>query len=133
VLSDDNNPFADKPQQNNNIIGPSDDPKPKPTPLPIHRIVPRPLASSNLHKNEDKECIIPDIDDSNSTITKDKEPNNKPDNLLLALRRSWRTVKLTTWLQESTEYMNRPMVNYAENDNWIPRTFKEAMERSDLW
>ena len=29
--------------------------------------------------------------------------------------------------------MNRPMVNYAENDNWIPRTFKEAIERPDLW
>ena len=95
--------------------------------------MPKPLASSNLHKNKDKERIIPDIDDSNSTITKDKKPNNKPDNLLLALRRSWRTVKLTTWLQESTEYMNRPMVNYAENDNWIPRTFKEAIERPDLW
>ena len=87
VLSDNNDPFADKPQQNDNIIGPSDDPKPEPTPPPIHGITPRPLASSNLHKNKDKECIIPDIDDSNSTMTKDKQPNIQPDNLLLALRR----------------------------------------------
>jgi len=29
--------------------------------------------------------------------------------------------------------MNRPMVNYAENDNWISRTFKKAMKRPNLW
>jgi len=79
--------------------------------------VPRPLASSDLHKNDDKECIIPDIDDSNSTMTKDKEPNNKSDDLPLALRRSQRTVKPTTWLQESTKYMNRPLANYTKNNN----------------
>jgi len=96
VLSDDNNPFADKPQQNNNIIGLSDNPKLKLTPPPIHGIVPRPLASSDLYKNDDKEYIIPNIDNSNSTMTKDKKPNNEPDNLLLALKRSQRTVKPTT-------------------------------------
>ena len=98
VLSDDNNPFIDKPQYNDNIIGPSDNPKLEPTPPLIYGIAPRPLASSDLHKNDDKEYIIPDIDDSNSTMTKDKEPNNKPDDLPLALRRSQRTVKPTTWL-----------------------------------
>jgi len=121
------------PPQNNNIIGPSDDPKLELIPPPIHGIVPRPLASSDLHKNDNKEYIIPDIDDSNSTMTKDKEPNNEPDNLPLALRRSWRTVKPTTWLQESTKYMNRPMVNYTENNNWISRTFKKAIKRPNLW
>jgi len=67
------------------------------------------------------------------TPTTTKNPNNDPDDLLLALRKPWRTVKPTTWLQESTEYMNRPMVNHILDDSWIPRTFKEAMRRPDLW
>ena len=29
--------------------------------------------------------------------------------------------------------MNRPIVNHILDDNWIPRTFKEAMRRLDLW
>jgi len=29
--------------------------------------------------------------------------------------------------------MNRPMVNHILDDSWIPRIFKEAMRRPDLW
>ena len=41
-------------------------------------------------------------------------------------------MKQTTQLQESTKYMNRPIVNHILDDNWISRTFKEAIRRPDL-
>ena len=68
-------------------------------------------------------------------MTKDgnETPNKNTSELPLALRRPHRTIKPTTRLQESTKYINRPIVNNVEDDNWIPRTFKEAMKRPDLW
>jgi len=106
-----------------------DNPKPKPTPLPTYGITPRPLPSFELHGTDNDN--IPDT--NNSTPTTTENPNNNPDDLPLALRKPWRTVKLTTRLQESAKYMNRPMVNHILDNNWIPRTFKKAMRRPDLW
>jgi len=128
VLSDDNDLFATRLQQNSNVDIVKDNPKPEPI-LPTHGIVPRSLPSSELHGTDNDNTP----DTNNSTPTTTENPNNDPDNLPLALRKSWRTVKLTIWLQESTEYINRPMVNHILDDNWILRIFKEAMRRPDLW
>jgi len=129
VLSDDNDLFATRLQQNGNVDVVKNNPKPEPTPLLIHRIAPRPLPSSELHGTDNDNTP----DTNNSTPTTTENPNNDPDDLLLALRKPWRTVKPTTRLQESTEYMNRPMVNHILDDNWISRTFKKVMRRPDLW
>jgi len=56
-----------------------------------------------------------------------------PNDLLLALRRSHKTIKPSTHLQESIKYLNRPIANNIKSENWIPRTFKEAMRQPDLW
>ena len=92
VLFDDNDLFATRLQQNDNVDVVKDNPKLEPILLPTHGIVPRPLPSSELHgTNNDN---TPDT--NNSTPTTTENPNNDPDNLLLALRKPWRTVKLTT-------------------------------------
>ena len=129
MLSDNNNLFATRLQQNGNVDMVKDNPKPEPIPLLTHGIAPRPLPSSELHETDNDNTP----DTNNSTPTTTENPNNDPDDLPLALRKPQRTVKPTTQLQESTGYMNRPMVNHIIDDNWIPRTFKEAMRRPDLW
>jgi len=103
--------------------------KPEPTLLLTYGIAPKPLPSSELHGTDNNNIS----DTNNSTPTTTENPNNDPDDFPLVLRKPWRTVKLTTQLQELTEYMNRPMVNHILDNNWIPRTFKEVMRRPDLW
>jgi len=90
-------------------------------------IAPRPLASCDLHK---------DSNDNTAIVREkkpDKESNEIPKDLPIVLRRSQRSTKPSTRLQESLEYLNRPIANNVESENWIPRTFKEAMRRPDLW
>ena len=94
VLSDDNDLFVIRLQQNGNMDVVKNNPKPEPILLPTHRIVPRPLPSSEPHGTDNDN--IPDT--NNSTPTTTENPNNDPDNLPLALRKPWRTVKPTTWL-----------------------------------
>lgn len=48
------------------------------------------------------------------------------------LRRSGRTARPSTWLQESLKYLNRPISNNVENENWIPRIFREVIRWLDL-
>jgi len=117
VLSDDNDLFATRLQQNGNADIVKNNPKPEPIPLLTHRIVPRPLPSSKLYGTDNDNTP----DTNNSTPTTIKNPNNDPDDLPLALRKPQRTVKPTTWLQESTKYMNRLMVNHILDDNWNSR------------
>ena len=129
MLSDDNDPFATRLQQNCNADMVKDNPKPETISLLTHGIIPRSLPSSELHKTDNDNTP----DTNNSTPTTTENPNNDSDNLPLALRKPQRTVKLTTRLQELTEYMNRPMVNHILDDNWIPRTFKKTIRRPNLW
>jgi len=129
MLSDDNDPFATRLQQNCNADIVKDNPKPETISLLTHGIIPRSLPSSELHKTDNDNTP----DTNNSTPTTTENPNNDSDNLPLALRKPQRTVKLTTRLQELTEYMNRPMVNHILDDNWIPRTFKKTIRRPNLW
>jgi len=41
--------------------------------------------------------------------------------------------KPSTQLQESLKYLNRPIANNVEDENWIPRLFREVIRRPDLW
>ena len=52
VLSDDNDPFATRLQQNGSVDMVKDNPKPDTILLPTHGIVPRPLPSSELHETD---------------------------------------------------------------------------------
>jgi len=92
----DDNLFIDKPWQNDDEIRGKEDLKPEPTPLLMHGIAPRPLPSSELHKDNDNEQTISSANDIISTITKNSV--NDSDDLPLALRKPRRTVKPTTWL-----------------------------------
>jgi len=93
-LSYDNNLFTDQPQQNNNIIKEKENPKLEPIPLPTHKIAPRPLPSSKLHKDNNNKQITSSANDTTSTITKNLI--NDSDDLSLALRKPQRTIKPTT-------------------------------------
>jgi len=56
-----------------------------------------------------------------------------PKDLPLVLRRSQRSTKPSTRLQKSLEYLNRPIANNIESENWIPIIFKEAIRKLNLW
>jgi len=116
VFFNDNNFFTCTLQHNSITNNYDNDPAPKPISPPIQEIAPRPLAISDLHKNSNSKQIISTV--NNTTLgTVYKEPNNAFDDLLLALRRSHRTIKLSTCLQESIEYLNRPIANNIESEN----------------
>jgi len=115
MLFNGNNLFTDQPQQNNNMIKEKKDPKLEPIPLPTHGITPRPLLSSELHKDNNNKQTTSSADDTTSTITKNLI--NDSDDLLPALRKLQRMIKPTTRLQESTEYMSRSMVNHIKDNN----------------
>jgi hypothetical protein len=54
----------------------------------------------------------------------------------IALRKSKRDVKPSARMKESLEYLSRPtasLASVADDSAHIPRTFHEAMRRSDLW
>jgi len=79
VLSDDNNLFATRLQQNGNVGMVKDNPKPEPILLPTHGIVLRPLPSSEPYGTDNDNTP----DTNNSTPTTTENPNNDPDNLPL--------------------------------------------------
>jgi len=87
----------------------------------------RPLASCDLHKDSNDDTAIV------REKKPDEELNEIPKDLPIVLRRSQRSTKPSTRLQEFLEYLNRPIANNVESENWIPRTFKETIRRPDLW
>jgi len=99
---------------------------PEPIPSLIQGIAPRPLASCDLHKDSNDDTAIA------RKKKLDEELSEIPKDLPLILRRSQRSTKPSTRLQESLEYLNRPIANNIESKNWIPRTFKETIRRLDL-
>jgi len=120
-------PFIYEPQPNSNTVSSDNNVSPEPIPSLMQGIAPRPLASCDLHKDSNNDTTIV------REKKLDEELSEIPKNLLLVLRRSQRSTKPSTWLQESLKYLNRPIANNVESKNWIPRTFKEAMRRLDLW
>ena len=116
-----------EPRPNSNTVSPDNNVSPEPIPSLMQGIIPRPLASCDLHKNSN----------DNTAIAREKKPDEEsseiPKDLPLVLRRSQRSTKPSTWLQKSLEYLNRPIANNIESENWIPITFKEAIRKLDLW
>ena len=119
IFSDDNDPLAYRSLYDCSEVRPGNDPKPEPTSLLIQGIAPRPLAIFDLHKNDKNEHIIPHTDSNIPIMAKDsnEETSENPSNLSLALRRTCRTIRPTTQLQELIEYTNRPIVNNIEDNN----------------
>jgi len=116
VFFNDNNPFTYIPQHISITDNYDNDLALEPIPPPIQGIVPRPLAVSDLHKDSNSKQTISTANNTTSGTTH-KEPNNTPDDLPLVLRRSHRTIKPSTYLQESIEYLNRPIANNVESEN----------------
>ena len=93
------------------------------------------LASYNLYKDSNDIQRTSINDNTTTTMEKElvEESSEIPEDLFVILRRSQRTTKLSTWLQESLEYLNRPIANNVEGENWISKIFKETIRRLDLW
>lgn len=129
-----NDSFIYEPLPNIDAAIPDNNVRPNPTPPSIQGIALRSLANCDLHKDSKDMQSVPTNDNTAAAIEKeqDEDLSATPKDLPLALRRSHRTTKPSTWLQESLEYLNRLMANIVEDENLIPRTFREAMKRPDL-
>ncbi|KAJ3552615.1 hypothetical protein NP233_g12840 [Leucocoprinus birnbaumii] len=96
--------------------------------LPQHGIVPRPVKMTDLH-DDSTEITRP-----SPVVTGDKPENEGEDaNGPLAIRRSRREARPSRKMLESMEYLKRTTAHMVDVDKWIPRTYKEAMTRPDLW
>ena len=115
-----------EPRPNSNTVSPDNNVSLEPISSLMQGIIPRPLASCDLHKNSNDNTAI-------AREKPDEELSEIPKDLPLVLRRSQRSSKPSTWLQKSLEYLNRPIANNIESENWIPITFKETIRKLDLW
>lgn len=91
----------------------------------ITAIAPRPLAITDLHRG----------DGNDGGNVKAVSTARGETELPIALRRERREPRPSTRMKESLEYLQRTSAHVAltDSDVWIPRTYKEAMKRPDLW
>ena len=105
--------------------------------LPHQGIAPRPTISSDLRKNEAN--AIPDANNHSlpqSPIVSNKiRPGSEETSLnkSLAARRPQYELIPSRQLQELQEYLSRPSAYNVNTDTWIPKTYREAMKKANLW
>lgn len=128
IYTEDNNPFRpadiDGPGNNTNGNTNEEDEEAEVAEELLTDVSPKPVAMSDLHR-VDRDGNQP----SDTTLVPDAL------DLPIALQRERREPRPTTRLRESLEYLKRTSAHVAivDTDDWIPRTYREAMQWPDLW
>lgn len=131
VFSDDDDPFSYQPidrtaphQGELRVVTDADVDK-GPGNLPQHGVALRPVALPDLHKDS------PEVETEGAPGAESK--GEATEAALPVVRRSQRESRLSTRLKESMEYLQRTSAHVASDDTWLPKSYREAMTRPDLW